>query len=142
MSTSTAYVEKTKVNLNIDMWHKRLGHVGLDKLERIIKNNLVKGIPNLEVKKEIVCTRCQYGKSHQQPYEPSSHRSTKPLELVHSDVFGPVKQSSLTGKRYMITFIDDFSRFVWVYFMKEKSEALSKFKEFKSDAERDTKGVV
>ena len=58
-----------------------------------------------------------------------------PLELIHSDVFGPVKQPSISGLKYMVTFIDDFSKFVWVYFMKEKSETFSRFKEFKEVAE-------
>ncbi|RVX10692.1 Retrovirus-related Pol polyprotein from transposon TNT 1-94 [Vitis vinifera] len=57
--------------------------------------------------------------------------SKGPLELIHSDVFRPIKQASLSGMKYMVTFIDDFSKYVWVYFMKEKSETFSKFKEFK-----------
>ena len=52
------------------------------------------------------------------------------MELVHSDVFGPMKQASLSGMKYMVTFINDFSRYVWVYIIKHKSEVLSKFKEF------------
>ena len=52
-------------------------------------------------------------------------------------VFGLVKQPSISDFRYMLTFIDDFSRYVWVYFMKEKSEALSKFKEFKEMVEKE-----
>ena len=86
----------------------------------------------------MVCEGCQYGKAHQLPYEESKFKAKKPLELVHSDVFGPVKQASLSGMRYMVTFIDDFSRYVWVYFQKEKSETFSKFKEFKSAAEAET----
>jgi hypothetical protein len=65
----------------------------------------------------------------------SKHRSMTPLELIHSDVFNPVKQISLGGMSYMVTFIDDFSRYVWVYFMKEKSETFLKFKEFKEKVE-------
>jgi len=54
------------------------------------------------------------------------------LELVQSDVFGKVKQSPIKRYKYMITFIDDFSRHVWVEFMKEKSKALDNFKKFKN----------
>jgi len=49
-------------------------------------------------------------------------------------VFGPVKQASISGRKYLVTFIDDFSRYVWIYFMKKKSETLSKFKVFKEVA--------
>ena len=83
----------------------------------------------------MVCEGCQYGKAHQLPYEESKFKAKEPLELVHSDVFGPIKQPSIGGMRYMVTFIDDFSRYVWVFFMKEKSDTFSKFKEFKESAE-------
>ena len=69
------------------------------------------------------------------PYVESKFKAKEPLELVHSDVFGPVKQTSINGMKYMVTFIDDFSRHVWVYFQKEKSETFSKFKEFKNAVE-------
>ena len=57
--------------------------------------------------------------------------------MLHSDVFGRVKQPSIKGMRYMVTFIDDFSRYVWVFFMKEKYETLSKFMEFQMKVENE-----
>ena len=57
--------------------------------------------------------------------------------MLHSDVFGRVKQPSIKGMRYMVTFIDDFSRYVWVFFMKEKYETLSKFMEFRMKVENE-----
>jgi transposase InsO family protein len=59
-------------------------------------------------------------------------RATKPLEIVHSDVCGPMRTTSLGGARYFVTYIDDFSRKVWVYSLKSKGECLEKFKEFKA----------
>ncbi|GKV12768.1 hypothetical protein SLEP1_g23879 [Rubroshorea leprosula] len=56
--------------------------------------------------------------------------------LIHSDVFGKVKQSSIGGAHYMVTFIDDYSRYVWVYFMREKLETLEMFKRFKKKVEQ------
>ena len=69
--------------------------------------------PQLEIQDNIVCVGCQYGKAHQLPYEDSTFKAKEPLELVHSDVFSKVKQTSVSGYGYMITFIDDFSRYVW-----------------------------
>lgn len=86
---------------------------------------------------DTVYAGCQYGKAHQLPYKESKFQAKRPLELIHSDVFGPVKQASVDGMKYMVTFIDDFSRYVWVYFLKEKSEVFSKFKEFKEKVERE-----
>ena len=54
------------------------------------------------------------------------------LELIHSDVCGPMSSTSLSGFEYYITFIDDYSRKTWIYFLKAKSEVFEKFKEFKA----------
>jgi hypothetical protein len=60
------------------------------------------------------------------------------LELVHSDVFGPVTVPSLSGSLYYVSFIDDFSRKTWIYFLRKKSEVFEKFKEFKALVENQT----
>lgn len=76
-----------------------------------------------------VCIGCQYGKAHQLSYKKSKFRVKEPLNLAHSNVILLVKQPLIVGMQYMITFIDDFSRYVYVLFMKEKSNTFSKFKE-------------
>ncbi|CAH9133317.1 unnamed protein product, partial [Cuscuta epithymum] len=111
MSAQTAYVDKTRKNETPDLWHARLGHVSYKKLKVMMKKEMLKGLPKLEIHDDVVCAGCQYGKAHQLPYEKSKFRAKAPLELIHSDVFGKVKQPSVCGFRYMITFIDDFSRF-------------------------------
>ncbi|KAD3641550.1 hypothetical protein E3N88_30774 [Mikania micrantha] len=116
----------------------KLGHVSYEKLSMMMTKDLVVGLPKLDVRNDTVCSGCQFGKAHQLPFHSSSYRSKAPLDLVHIDVFGPVKQTSVSGMRYMITFTDDFSRFTWVYFMKEKSEAITKFKVFRAEAEKVT----
>ena len=135
MSVESAYVKKARKNETADLWHARLGHVSYHKLKVMMKKTMLMGLPQLDVRTETVCAGCQYGKAHQLPYEDSKFKTHAPLELVHSDVFGPVKQPSIGGMRYMVTFIDDFSRYVWVFFMKEKSETFEKFKEFKEIVE-------
>ena len=135
MSAETAYVDKTRRNETADLWHMRLSHVSYSKLDMMMKKSMLKGLPQLEVRTDSICAGCQYGKAHHLPYEESKFKAKEPLELIHSDVLGPITQASIGGMKYMVTFIDDFSRYVWVYFMKEKSETLSKFKEFKNAAE-------
>ena len=98
---------------------------------------MLNGLPQLDVKEDVVFAGCQFGKAHQLPYEESKFKAKVPLELIHSDLFVPVKQPSVSGYRYMITFIDDFSRYVWVDFLKEKSEAFDKFKGFKEKVEKE-----
>ena len=60
------------------------------------------------------------------------------LEVVHSDVWGPAKTASMGGCRFYVTFIDDHTRKVWVYFMKEKSEVFTHFQNFKAMVEKQT----
>lgn len=81
----------------------------------------MKELPNLKVRDKNICAGCQNGKTHQIPYQESKYRARQPLVLIHLDVFGPVKKSSIWGAQYMVTFINNYSRYAWVYFMKEKS---------------------
>ena len=135
MSTESAYIDRARKNEIVDLWHAKLGHVSFHKLKVMMKKTMLKGLLQLDVRAETVCVGCQYGNVHQLPYEDSKFRTQAPLELVHSDIFGRVKQPSIGGMRYMVTFIDDFLRYVWVFFMKEKYETFEKFKEFKEIVE-------
>ena len=96
--------------------------MGYDRLKVMMDKSMVKGLPQLEVHKDTMCEGCQYGTAHRQPYTEAKYQTKKPLEIILSNVFGPVKPQSISGIRYMLTFIDDYSRYVWVYFIKEKSE--------------------
>lgn len=98
MTAQDAYVEKVKKNETADLWHSRLAHVGYTRLQVMMKKQLVRGLTNLEVRQDIVCAGCQFGKAHQLPYAQSNFEAKEPLELVHSDVFGKVKVPSIGGK--------------------------------------------
>ncbi len=71
---------------------------------------MLRGLPQIDVRIDTVYTVCQYGKAHQLPYEESKFRAKEPFELVHSDVFGHIKQPSISGMQYVDTFINDFFR--------------------------------
>ncbi|KAG6499850.1 hypothetical protein ZIOFF_039645 [Zingiber officinale] len=109
MSAESAYIDKTRKSETAVIWHMRLGHVNYSKLNMMMQKSMLKGLPLLDIRTDTICAGCQYGKAHQLPYQESNFKAKEPLELVHSDVFGPVKQSSIGGMRYMMTFIDDFS---------------------------------
>ena len=80
-----------------------------------------------------LCEGCIVGKMHRKPFQSVDHKqSAKKLELIHSDVCGPIQVESIGGSRYFVTFIDDYSRCVSVYFLKQKSEVLKKFQEFEA----------
>ena len=90
--------------------------------------NIVQGLPNIDEIRE-VCEKCQLGKQHKEPFLSRSFWETYyHLELVHTDLCGPIQVPSLRGNQYFILFVDNYTRKIWVYFMKEKSETFSHFK--------------
>ena len=83
----------------------------------------------MQTKHEGVCKGCAKGKNTKNKFPSSKEKGI--LEIIHSDVCGLMSSSSLSGYAYYVSFIDDFSRKTWIYFMKNKDEVFSKFKEFK-----------
>jgi transposase InsO family protein len=82
-----------------------------------------------------VCRGCALGKNIKKPFSSSENRSKGILDLIHSDVCGPMPVKSLGGSLYYVMFIDDFSRKTWLYLLKTKDEVFSKFQEFKAEVE-------
>ena len=110
-----------------ELWHKRLGHFHTKGIQRMANYEAVKGLPQLHFSRQ-TCTGCQLGKHARtkMPKETKFHAS-KILQLVHSDVCGPFRTNSLGGAQYFVTFIDNFSKKIWIYFLANKSQVLSKF---------------
>jgi histone deacetylase 1/2 len=111
-----------------DLWHRRLGHPTSSIVQAIISTNKLVSSSNKKLV-EHICDACQQAKAHQLPYELSYRVSTIPLELVHTDVWGPAVKSS-GGFSYYVSFLDDFSKFSWVYLLKHKSDVEHVFYQF------------
>ena len=94
-------------------------------------SKVVTGLPDLEIDHEGTCKGCVRGKNIKNPFSKSETKTKGTLELIRSDVCGPMSSTSLSGFEYYITFID-YSRKTWIYFLKAKSEVFEKFKEFKA----------
>ena len=119
------------------LWHLRYGHLGYAGLNLLSNKNMVSGFPHVGNSCD-KCEACILGKQHRLPFNfGNSRRARYPLELVHTDLVGPMQVSSIGGSTYLMTFIDDFSHRTWIYFLKSKSEVLDKFLEFKAQAERE-----
>jgi histone deacetylase 1/2 len=117
---------------SLDRWHSRLGHPSIPIVKQVVnKFNL----PYLDLSNESVCNACQQAKSHQLPFPVSSSVSQHPLELVFSNVWGPAPES-VGRKKYYVSFIDDFSKFTWIYMLQHKSQVFEKFQEFQVMVER------
>jgi hypothetical protein len=112
-------------------WHRRLGHISMDIFSKLIKNELVKGLPYIAFKKKKLCTACSIGKQVKTFFKSKNHISTeRPLELLHIDLFGPTRVRNINGNRYVFVIVDDFTRYIWILFLKSKDETIYKFVKF------------
>ncbi|KAL4289934.1 hypothetical protein GQ457_14G000710 [Hibiscus cannabinus] len=113
------------------LWHLRFGHLYYGGLKELAKKNMVHGLPDMDYEGKF-CEACVLEKQARTSFQKKAeYRAKHPLKLIHTDICGPITPESFSGKRYFISFVDDFSRKTWVYFLKEKSEAFEAFKMFK-----------
>lgn len=127
---------------NIDIWHKRFAHINPEYIKGTARHEAVRGLPKL--KGELTpCDACKEAKARRVNFKPKhSIRSKKPLELLHLDLCGPMPKASINGHRYFLGIVDDFSRKVWTYPLKSKSDTFPTFKIFLRNAERFTERKV
>jgi hypothetical protein len=118
------------------LWHERLGHLNMASLKEL--DAMVDGMNLKEMPLHHICEGCVKGK-HQRTSFPKdgATRASELLEIVHTDVCGPMRTTSHGGARYFLTFIDDFSRKTHVYFLKAKGEVFEKFKQYKALVENE-----
>ena len=111
-----------------ELWHRRLAHINYKALPAV--KNIVTGISGLQVDHDGTCRGCALGKNVKKSFPDSESSSKEILDLVHSDLCGPMTVASLGGYHYYVAFIDDYSRKTWIYFLKtkESEEVLNKFK--------------
>ncbi|KAM1838444.1 hypothetical protein ACFX14_020106 [Malus domestica] len=117
------------------LWHMRLGHAGEKALQGLVKQGLLKGATTCKLD---FCEHCVLGKQTRVKFGTVVHQTKGILDYVHSDVWGPTKTPSLSGRHWFVTFVDDYSRRSWVYTMKHKSEVLSIFLGWKKMVENQT----
>ncbi|KAK4420098.1 Retrovirus-related Pol polyprotein from transposon TNT 1-94 [Sesamum alatum] len=132
---SIPLLDNSDNNGNARLWHARLGHISQDRMKRLVDSK------NLEVgdlSELPTCESCLRGKMTKKPFVGQSRLATGLLNLVHTDVCGPLRTQARGGFSYFITFTDDHSRYGYVYLMRYKSEALERFKEFRLEVENQT----
>lgn len=133
--TSTEKVYFSKESEDGVLWHRRLGHLNrkgmrlLKKISTGIKDNL-----NMEEH----CQECVKGKQAREPFNVSKRHATDKLELVHTDLCGPMEVESIGGGKYFLTFIDDYSRYLHVYILTSKDQVADTFIDFKNYIEKQT----
>eukprot|EP00253_Pinus_taeda_P020973 PITA_20973 len=114
------------------LWHLRFGHLNFGGLNLLSRKGMVRGLTLIE-KPDSLYEGCILRKQHRESFPSGkSIRAKTTLDIVHSDLCGPMQTPSLAGSQYFLTFIDDFTRKAWVYFMKKKSEVFENFQNFKA----------
>ncbi|MBE2321140.1 DDE-type integrase/transposase/recombinase, partial [Solirubrobacter sp. CPCC 204708] len=133
-TNSLPYKRKEPSQMNQTyLWHLRLGHINLKRISRLVQNG---PLDSLEVEALPVCESCLEGKMTKRPFSAKGYRAKEQLELVHSDLCGPMTIQARGGFEYFMTFIDDYSRYGYIYLMRRKSEAFEKFKEYRAETEK------
>jgi hypothetical protein len=119
----------------IVLWNMQLGHMGERGMLEFHRRNLLKGIKTCKLE---FCMFYVLGKQSRVQFKSATRKAEGVLYYIHSDVWGPVRTASRGGHVYFLTFIDDFSRKFWVYFMRHKLEMFTKFKLWKAEVENQT----
>jgi len=114
------------------LWHKRLGHISKERMQRLVKNEI---LSNLDFTGLNVCVDCIKGKQTKH-IKKGATRSTQLLEIIHTDICGPFDVNSFNKEKYFITFIDDFLRYGHVYLLHEKSQSVNALKVYINEVER------
>jgi hypothetical protein len=129
-------VNAKRIKLNDDiaayMWHCHLGHIGVKRIKKLHSDGLLE---LLDYESFETCEPCLMGTMTRMPFSSSMERVTDLLEIIHTDVCGPMSVSTHGGYCYFVTFPNDLSRYGYVYLMKQKSRMFEKFKEFQSEVE-------
>ncbi|GJX61588.1 putative ribonuclease H-like domain-containing protein [Tanacetum coccineum] len=114
-----------------NLWHRRLGHINFKTMNKLVRGNLVRGLPSNLFENDHTCVACQKGKQHKASCKAKTVSSIcKPLQLLHMDLFSPVLIRSINKKSYCLVVTDDFSRFSCVFFLATKDETPEILKNF------------
>jgi hypothetical protein len=124
---STCLVNKQE---DVRLWHQKLGHLHLRGMKKILSKEAIKGVPQLTIEEGTFCGECQIGKQVKTSHPKLQHLTTdRVLELLHMDLMGPMQVENNGGKSYAFVIVDDFSRYTWIEFIREKSETFGVFRE-------------
>jgi hypothetical protein len=119
------------------LWHKRMGHMNFDNLVKVSKREAVREMPQITKPTNTLCKHCQQGKQTKTRFKSKEYSTTRPLEIVHTDLVGPTTTKGLKGERYFMLLVDDYTRMTTIFFLKNKSEAFENFKIYKEMVENE-----
>ena len=113
------------------LWHRIMGHMHFDNLFKVNKREEVREMPQIAKATNTLCKHCQQGKKTKTRFKSKEYSTTRPLEIVHTDLVGPMIEKGLKGERYFMLLVDDYTRMTAVFFPKNKSKDFENFKIYK-----------
>lgn len=118
-----AFAGVTEKQSDVEIWCCRMGYLNNSDMEKLIRSEMVVGLPKLNRSSSNLCEPCILGKQTRKPFPKVNEcQSTRPLELIHSDVCRPIDPVAWNGSKYFVSFIDDYSHFSVLYVIKQKTE--------------------
>jgi hypothetical protein len=132
----------THVDESSRIWHERFGHLNFRYMKQLSKQILVDGLPDIHLSKG-VCEGCVLGKHPQKKFDKGkSQRASAPLDMIQSDLMGPFMHPTINKVRFFLIFVDDFSHFTWIYFLRQKFEVFQHLKDFKALVEKQSRKKI
>ncbi|KAI3677472.1 hypothetical protein L6452_36734 [Arctium lappa] len=129
-SSLNCLVSKASVDES-SLWHRRMCHMNFKTMNKLVKNNLVRGLPSKVFSCDDHCVACLKGKQHKTSHKTKELNTISScLQLLHMDLFGPTNVMSIGKKSFCLVIVDDYSRFTWVYFLRTKDETSGLIKSF------------
>nr|GEX77052.1 retrotransposon protein, putative, Ty1-copia subclass [Tanacetum cinerariifolium] len=135
-------VNTTRAKYNLDstyLWHRRLAHISKKHIEKLQQEGLLRSIDDESFDQ---CVSCLSGKMTRKSFSYCPERATDLLGIIHIDVYGPLRHVSRQGASYFITFTDDYSRYGYVYLLKNKHEVFETFKVIKNEVENQLEKTI
>lgn len=124
-------VHATTYKNDADLWHCRPGHISSARIQQLQSHHMATGLTDHSFSNLSPCTACLFGKQTRQPFPTTpATRTSALLELIHTDICGPISPPTHTGFQYFILFIDDFSRYCYAFLLMRKSDAFQRFSQF------------
>lgn len=115
----------TATSIDEWLWHYKLGYLNFNDISNMKMKNMVSGLPKIHIQEE-VCEECVHVKQHNNSFSKDARNKSKfTLEIIYSDLCGPLQEDSLEGKKYIVTFIYDYNRKLWTCLIKKKMFSLS-----------------
>ncbi|GKA67826.1 retrovirus-related pol polyprotein from transposon TNT 1-94 [Tanacetum coccineum] len=125
------------------LWHRRLSHLNFDYINLLSKKDVVIGLPKLKYVKDQLCSSCEVSKAKRSSFKSKTVPSSKGrLNLLHMDLFGPMRIESINGKKYILVIVDDYSRYTWTHLLRSKDETPKVLKDFLKMIQRNLEAQV